>query len=193
MLLTTLVLALAVAADEPVPTVVVVGAAQPASPAWRVDAPLTLTAAPASSNSNTVVAPWVGLRAGGRLSLIGPMVVGGEGALHVGGLERSGTSNVAVTRVLSALEARGLAGASLATASLELLPYAWTSLVAGAGVAFLSAFDDGRVRPLGTLGGRVGVGAELRLLHGTARLEVGGGLRDLRPELSTSFALGVAL
>lgn len=190
-------LALLLAAAEPEakrpPLVVEIGAA-PAlpPPAVVVDAPVTLVATPASSSTETVIAPWLGVRGGVRGAAVGPLFWGAEAALHLGGTERSGTTAVAVTRAFAALEGRGRLGAAWRTTNVDLGGYGFGGALAGAGLAVLRAFDDGRARPLGTLGLRGGLGVEARVVRGTARLELGLGVRDVRPEVSTSFALGVS-
>lgn len=189
MLLTVVVAALI----GDVPVVVEAGAPPaPAPIAVVLDAPITFTAAPASSSFETVLTPWFGIRAGVRAPLVGPLVAGGEGGVHVGGYERAGTSTVAVTRAFGAIEARGLVGATAATHNVAATGYVVASVLGGAGASYAKVFADARTQPLLTGGARLGVGAEMRLLLATARVELTAGVRDLRPEVATSVAAGLA-
>lgn len=172
-------------------------AAAPPADGWRVEAPLLLTASGSSSNVETQLLPWAGLRVG-RLHALsadpaGPSA-GFDAAVLGGGLAREGTPQISATRLLGVLEGRGLWSPARVTSTwTAFLPYGFAGALAGLGASHVAAFEDTRTRAVATWGLRAGGGLEL-LIHGvTTRIELGAGMRDLRFELSGALSLGFAL
>lgn len=166
------------------------------APRWRLDGGLALTATSTSSNVETSLQPWLILRTG-RLFSWGRdpdgVSAGFDASVWLGGYAREGTPEIATTRFYGALEGRALWSPGRVSSTWSaFLPYCFAGALAGAGLTHLQAFDDTSTRPLGTWAVRAGGGLEL-LIHGiTTRLELGAGLRDLRPELASTLTLGAA-
>lgn len=191
------VIALAFAAalaaqGEPVVVDVAAQATAPSPLRFTLDLPLVLTAQPPTNGVDSYVVGWLGPRGGLQLALGDLFVVGGDVSALLGDYESSGTPQVSMTRIHSMLEARGLAGAHASSADVELLGFGWASVAGGFGLGLINAYEDGRARILGTAGMRVGVGALVRLFFATLRLELGGGVRDFKPEVVSSLALGLS-
>jgi hypothetical protein len=74
---------------------------------------------------------------------------------------------------------------------MAMTPYLFGGANAGAGIAVLNAFGDGRGRLATTWGVRTGLGLEARLWTLLARVELSPGLRDLRLEWNATSSLGV--
>jgi hypothetical protein len=162
---------------------------------WRVEGVLAINATSPSSNVETTVAPWFGVRAG-SLAPTGTTrdgaAMGFDGALFVGTVSE-GTPEVKTSRTIAFAEGRGLfAPMRVASTFSALVPYGFAGASLGGGVVEVRAFEDARVRPLFTWAARVGLGAELQVHALTTRVELGAGLRDLRAELSSAMTLGVA-
>ena len=120
------------------------------------------------------------------------MLWGFDGALAVGHV-RDGTPQVSTARSIAFVEGRGLfAPGRISSTFSAFVPYAFLGASGGAVLLETKAFDDARLRTLLTWGARVGAGAEVQVHALTTRLEFGAGLRDLRFELTTALAFGVA-
>lgn len=166
---------------------------------WRVELPLSLNASAPASNVETIVTPWIGVRLGQLAPWPGPglvdgnpMLWGADVAIALGHVS-DGTPQVSTARTSAFIEGRGLvAPGRFASTFSAFVPYGFLGVSAGGGVLEVKAFDDARLRPLFTWGARVGAGAELQVHALTTRLELGAGLRDLRFELTSALAIGVA-
>lgn len=158
---------------------------------FLVEAPLIGSATPASSGVETSLLFSPGLRGGMTFPFGDPLFVGADVTLS-GTWENAGTKPVGVTRILGGLEARGLVGTSFGGRFARILPYAYTGPTGSLGLGFVTAFDDTEVRFLSSFGWRAGGGAMLRLGSVQVRLDLGAGVRDLRPEVVMSFSLGAA-
>jgi hypothetical protein len=155
-----------------------------------VELPLALSAHGTASKVETVLAPWVGVRGGVLSTSAAGWFTGGDLALLVG-TESGGTSEVNVSRVPLLLEGRGLVGGRFRGGFVGLGGYGYGALGLGGGATAITAFDDGRVRPFGTLATRIGLGTELSFGLVMLRLELGTGMRDLRFELHGATSLGL--
>jgi hypothetical protein len=175
-------------------------AAAPPADDWRIEAPLSVTASAPSSSFETTLVPWAGLRAG-RSFFFGDGAAEGGGptagfdlALHLGGGGREGTPQVEATRALGVLEGRALfSPARLSSTFSALTPYGFAGALVGGGAVETVAFEEKRLRGLATFGLRVGGGLELRVHRVITRVELGAGVRDLRFEVSSAVAVGLAL
>lgn len=155
-----------------------------------VELPLALSAHGTASKVETVLAPWVGVRAGLLSPSAAGWFTGGDLALLVGS-EGGGTSEVNVSRVPLLIEGRGLVGGRFRGGFVGLGGYGYGSLGIGGGATAITAFDDGRLRSFGTLATRIGLGTELSFGPIMLRLELGTGMRDLRFELHGATSLGL--
>ena len=166
---------------------------------WRVEVPLSVNATAPSSNVETTVMPWLGARVGQLVPWRGPGIIdgspmlwGADAAIAVGHV-REGTPQVSAARTLAFVEGRGLfAPGRFSSTFSAFVPYAFLGASVGGGLLEVKAFDDARLRPQLTWGARAGAGAELQVHGLTTRLELGAGLRDLRFELTSALAFGVA-
>lgn len=168
----------------------------------HLDAPIVLTAQSPASSQETSLVPWFGVRAGYAFD-------DDDGAAHDGvhdgahdgvfsavegallfGLDGQGTNEVAVTRLPVLVEARGVYGSRVGFGLVSLGGYGYVGGGVGGGPAYFQAFDDARLRAFGLWVVRGGGGVELSFLQAFTRVEVGAGVRDLRPELSGCFAVG---
>jgi hypothetical protein len=155
---------------------------------WTVDAPLALHARSPSSNVDTIVEPWGGVRVGRRLD--GPFAV--DAGLYLGGASEQGTGEVYARRAFGALELRGLAGMELLASTYSALSsYAFLGAGGGAGAATVTTFETQRTNPLLTWHARGGGGLEMRIRAIVTRVELGLGIRDARLEISSALAIGL--
>jgi hypothetical protein len=163
----------------------------PSSP-WHftVDLPLVLTAQPPPSNVDTVQVPWLAVRAGLVDNVDGGGFVGGEGVVAVS-WERQGTAQVGGGRLPLLVEGRGRAGGRWRAGLVGIGGYGVLGVGVGAGVALFDAFDTTRVRGFLVSSARVGGGIELSYLRLVSRVELLGGLRDFRPEVTGTFGVGL--
>ena len=95
-----------------------------------------------------------------------------------------------MARTPIAVEGRGIVGGRFRGGLFGVGGYGYGGVLVGGGVVVFTAFDDVRTRPFATTAGRVGGGMELTFSSAALRIELGGGLRDLRPELHGQVALG---
>ena len=155
----------------------------------RFDVPVVVTAQAPASNVETFIVPWLGA----RLALIDNdddgLFTGFDGQLLLG-LDSQGTDEVAVLRLPLLLEGRGLIGGRWRGGMVGVGGYGFGGVGAGVGLASFKAFDDQRIRGFGLWTVRGGGGVELGFGSAFTRIEVGLGLRDLRPEVSGTFAVG---
>ena len=170
-------------------------ASLPPSPpplSWHVtvDAPLILTAQPPPSNVDTVQVPWLALRGGVVDNVDGGVFVGGEGVLALG-WERQGTSQVGGARLPLLVEGRARAGGRWRGGLVGVAGYGVAGLGLGAGVALFDAFGASVARGFLVSSARVGGGLELSFLQLVTRVELLGGVRDLRPEVMGTFGVGL--
>lgn len=156
--------------------------------AVRVDAPIVLTAQAPASAQETSLVPWFGPRVGYVDNVGDGSFVGGDGALFLG-LDTQGTAEIGVTRLPVLLEGRGLYGARLTQSLFSVGGYGYAGGGVGGGLALFNAFDDSRASAFGLWVVRGGGGVELGYGSFVTRVEAGLGLRDLRFELSGSFAV----
>ncbi len=159
------------------------------SGAITLDFPVGLAAQSTASKNDTVLSSWLGVRAGYISSTGGGVFFGGDGALLLGG-EGGGTAQVSVARSPIAVEGRGLVGGRFRGGLFGVGGYGYGGVLVGGGAVVLTAFDELRTRPFVTAAGRVGGGMELSFSSAALRIELGAGLRDLRPELHGQVALG---
>jgi hypothetical protein len=167
-------------------------AATPPSRQLLLEAPLSLSAAPAPSGVGTELLLWPGLRAAAMLPLSGSFVAGGDLGVAASGAF-AGTSVVNASRALLALDARALLGLSLGGRFTRLTPYAFAGLVGTGGLTALRGGATARTLFVAHSGARGGGGVLVRLGWTALRLELGGGVVAGRPSVVSSFALGVAL
>ena len=163
----------------------------------HLDAPIVLTAQSPASSQETSLVPWCGVRAGYVFADADADhngdVVGLFSAIEAAllfGLDAQGTNEVAVTRLPILVEARGVYGNRWGAGLVSLAGYGFVGGGVGGGPAYFQAFDDSRLRAFGLWVVRGGGGVELAFLRAFTRVEVGVGVRDLRPELSGSLAVG---
>lgn len=167
-------------------------AADPPVDVWHVEVPLVATASAPSSNVETTLVLWPSLRFGKWATLGDDVAYGFDGAL-LGSWQRDGTSEVATSRLLGAVEGRGLfSPARVASTHAAVVPYAFAGVLAGGGVLDTQAFQQNSSRAIGTWGARLGFGAFASIYGVTTSLELGAGMRDVRFELSSTLALGYA-
>lgn len=146
----------------------------------------------ASSGVETRLSPWPGAR-GGYLFALGERIrVGGDLGLSFTA-DREGTSRVAVTRALLGLEARLLVAAGYGGRSARLLPYAFAGPFLSAGAGLFEADGESTSRLLLSPGLRAGGGLLFRFRIVQLRIELGGGVRNGRPEVVGGLSLGAAL
>lgn len=173
------------------------GDARAADPEARllVDAPLVLTSVPASSGAGSEVLVWPSLRAGALTPVGGPFVMGGDASLSAT-YASAGTSTVTVARLVGALEARALAGASFGGRFTRVVPYLSGGIVLGGGPALLRVGErdaTSAARLVVVAGARGGAGLLFRLGWLSVRGELGAGVLAGKPELLASLGVGVAL
>lgn len=156
-----------------------------------VEAPLALSAQGTASRVETVLTPWVGLRAGWLSTDEGGAYVGADGAV-LAGLEGGGTAQVALSKLPLLLEGRGLVGLRHRIGLFGVGGYGYGGIGVGGGPLLVSAFDDSRARVFGTWTTRLGAGTELSFGAARLRIELGTGLRDNRFELHGAVAAGAA-
>jgi hypothetical protein len=168
--------------------------APPSPTPWRfvVDLPLVLTAQPPPSNVDTVQVPWLALRAGVLSHAEAGGFVGADAVASVG-YERQGTPQVGGARLPLLLEARGRAGGRWRGGLVGVGGYGVAGVGVGAGLALFDAYDRTVVRGFGVGALRAGGGLELSYLRLVTRVELLGGVRDLRPELVGTFGVGLLL
>lgn len=151
---------------------------------------------PPTSSTDTTLAPWAGVRVGLLRPLEGSktgLALGGDLALVGGGLQAEGTPDVRTTRLFGALEARALAVPLRVTSTFSAWsPYAFVGVLGGLGIRETLVFGEERRRQLSTWAARAGGGLELVSHHVLLRLELSGGLRDLRPDIWSTLAAGLA-
>jgi len=149
-----------------------------------------LSAQGTTSNVDTALTSWLGVRVGGVNTDQGGLFFGGDGTVSVG-VENAGTADVAYGRVPALLEGRGLVGARLRRGFVGLGGYGYGGAGVGLGAATITVFDKIESRGFVTTTIRAGIGAETSLGPVMLRLETGAGVRDLRFEIHGSAALGV--
>jgi hypothetical protein len=154
-----------------------------------VDVPVMLSAQGTASRVETVLTPWLGLRAGWLSHDDGGVFFGGDAAL-VGGAEGGGTSEVSVNKATALLEARGLVGARYRLGMFGVGGYGYGGGGGGVSQLVMTVYDDSRFRVLPSWTARVGAGTEVSFGVARLRFELGTGLRDARFELHGSAALG---
>ncbi len=154
-----------------------------------VDVPVMLSAQGTASRVETVLTPWLGLRAGWLSHDDGGVFFGGDAAL-VGGAEGGGTSEVSVNKATALLEVRGLVGARYRLGMFGVGGYGYGGGGGGVSPLFMTVYDDSRFRVLPSWTARVGAGTEVSFGVARLRFELGTGLRDARFELHGSAALG---
>jgi hypothetical protein len=154
-----------------------------------VDVPVMLSAQGTASRVETVLTPWLGLRAGWLSHDDGGVFFGGDAAL-VGGAEGGGTPQVSLNKATALLEVRGLIGARYRLGMFGVGGYGYGGGGGGVSPLFMSVYDDSRFRVLPSWTARVGAGTEVSFGVARLRFELGTGLRDARFELHGSAALG---
>jgi hypothetical protein len=157
--------------------------------AIMLDFPLGLAAQSTASRVDTVMSSWLGVRVGYVNNRGGGMFVGGDGALVVGA-EGGGTAQVSVARTPVAVEGRGIVGARFAGGLFGVGGYGYGGVLVGGGAVVTTAFEQEKTRGFMTTAARVGGGMDLSFSAIALRIELGAGLRDLRPELHSQVALG---
>lgn len=162
------------------------------APTVLVDAPLVLSASPASSGAGTEVLAWPSLRAGGLWPLVGPLVVGGDLALSATWAS-AGTDVVAMSRLLGGMDARALAGLSFGGRFARVAPYAYGGGFGAAGPSFVRGGNESDMRLILVGGVRGGLGVLFDIGWIGVRGEVGAGITRGRPETTASVGLGIAL
>lgn len=164
-----------------------------ASPRLTVslEAPIAVSTVTGPTGVGTALSLWPGIRGTALYALDGPWFVGGDVGL-AGSFESAGTADVSITRVLGAVEGRALFGAGFGGRFVRMLPYVYAGPFVGLGAGLVSVEGAGPSRPLASPGLRLGGGSMLRLGPAQVRLDLGVGLRELRPEITSSFSLGAA-
>ncbi len=164
----------------------------PAVEGFTLEVPLVLTASAPASNVGTSLVPWLSVRAGALFPLAPGGSAWGFDVALLGSWARDGTNAVAATRALLAVEGRGLVSPGrLSSTYSAFVPYGFVGLLGGGGVVDIEAFKDSRVGALGTWGARAGAGGRVEIHQVTTTLELAAGVRDLKLEVSSSFAIGV--
>jgi hypothetical protein len=165
-------------------------AGDPAVDPWHVELGVAATASAPASNVETKLLLWPSLRFGKWLALGSDVAYGFDGAV-LGSWERDGTSEVATTRALGAVEGRALfSPARVTSAHVAVVPYGFAGVLFGGGFVDTQAFSQSDARGIGTWGARAGFGGCASIYGVTTSLELGAGMRDLRFELSSTLALG---
>lgn len=157
-----------------------------------VDAPLVLSARPASSGVGTEVLAWPAVRTGALFPVAGPFVAGGDLAVS-GTWASSGTDVVSMSRLLGGVDVRGLAGLSFGGRFARVTPYLYGSAFGAAGPSFVHGGASDAARLLLVGGFRGGLGALFDIGWVGVRSEVGGGVMSGKPEITASVGIGLAL
>jgi hypothetical protein len=103
---------------------------------------------------------------------------------------RDGGERIAVSESLLFLEPRLLWGATLPLGFAEWRLYLFGGPHVGGGVRTYFSDAEPQIRALARWGGRLGVGHGVRFGDGWLRMELGGGIRDGRPEVLSTLGLG---
>ena len=143
-----------------------------------------------TSNVNTALTTWLGVRAGGVNTDQEGTFWGGDGTVSIG-LESAGTADVVYRRVPALLAGRGLLGMRLRRGIVGLGGYGYGGAGIGVGAGTVAVFEKVETRGFLTTTIRVGVGVETSFGLVMLRLETGAGVRDLRFEIHGTAAFGV--
>lgn len=158
-----------------------------------VDGGLLLSARASVNAGRAELQPLLALR-GAYLTPLAPgsgLVLGGDARLSLETLPRvRGTADVGSLSWELALEPRALVGFRLETGALALVPYAFAGALVGGRLADVYAFDTHHLRGHPTFGVTLGGGGLLQLGVVTLSLELGGGLREDGPALTTGILVG---
>ncbi|MDP2344728.1 MAG: hypothetical protein Q8O67_27510 [Deltaproteobacteria bacterium] len=157
--------------------------------ALRFDVALVTTAQAPPSNVETFIVPWLGARVGALDNDDEGLFKGVDGQVLLG-IDSQGTNEVSVLRVPVLFEGRGLIGGRWRGGLVGIGGYGFGGVGGGVGIASFKAFDDNRVRGFGLWSVRGGGGVDLGFGSVFTRIELGVGVRDLRPEVSGTFAVG---
>lgn len=165
-----------------------------AAPSWRLEGGGLLAARASVNAGRAELQPLLALR-GAYLTPVGEsgLQLGGDLRLLLETLPRvRGTADVGSSSWELALEPRALVGWRLGDGPLALTPYAFAGALLGGRLATVQAFGDEHFRGQPTWGASLGAGTALHLGLLTLSLELGGGLREDGPSLSTALLVGAA-
>lgn len=151
---------------------------------------LQLSAQSAAARVDTTMTTSFGLRAGYIDNGDGGFFFGGDLA-GLFGYDNAGTPQVAIDRRHLLLEARGLIGYRHMRGMVGLGGYGYGGVGVGQTSTETRVFDDARSHAALATTARLGAGVETTFGAGAVRLELGGGMRDVRFELVGSLSAGL--
>jgi hypothetical protein len=158
---------------------------------WNIDTTFTVLGSLGVDRSRLNAVPALGIRFGGMRKIWRDIVIGADLAGHVA-RETKGAMALNVHQNLVLTTARLLLGYDLIDSrAMTFTPYGFGELMGGLGLASVVSADVHRTTPVLSWASRLGVGAQWRVLGVILRADVAGGVRDLRPELVGTTAVGL--
>ncbi len=165
----------------------------PSAPRFVVDGGVALSGRSSVNAGRVELQPLLALRGGALFPLPGGsgLLLGVDARLLLETLPRvRGTADVGSLSWELGLEPRGLIAWRLGDGPLALVPYAFAGALAGGRFADVYAFREHQARAHPTYGVSAGAGGLLRMGLVTLSWELGGGLREDGPALTSTLLVG---